>query len=107
MKRILLAVSVVAVLAVCAAAQKSGEAPVFAQLKVAPNPSRMVMGPAVKGAPYSAEEVNESEQILGDGTRIHNENRTKIYRDGEGRVRRETPDQISISDPVAGVSYIL
>jgi hypothetical protein len=69
--------------------------------------SGSVMGPAVKGAPYSGEEVNSSTQVLADGTRIHRENKTTVYRDSEGRVRRETPDQITIMDPVAGVSYFL
>jgi hypothetical protein len=61
----------------------------------------------VKGAPYSGEQITENTQILGDGTRIHNENAVKVYRDNEGRVRRETPDMISIFDPVAGVGYTL
>jgi hypothetical protein len=65
------------------------------------------MGPIVKGAPYSAVEVSESNQVLADGTRIHNENQTTVYRDSEGRVRRETPNQTTIMDPVAGVSYFL
>ena len=30
-----------------------------------------VMGPAVKNAPYTAVEVTESTQVLGDGNRIH------------------------------------
>ena len=66
-----------------------------------------VMGPAVKGAPYSAEEVTESTQVLADGTRIHNESKSTVYRDGEGRIRRDSPDQITIWDPVAGASYFL
>jgi hypothetical protein len=66
-----------------------------------------VMGPAVKGAPYSAVEVTESTQVLSDGTRIHREERTTVYRDSEGRMRRETPDQITIWDPVANASYAL
>lgn len=61
----------------------------------------------VKGAPYSAEQITENTQILGDGTRIHNENAVKVYRDSDGRVRRETPEMISIFDPVAGVGYTL
>jgi len=52
-------------------------------------------------------EVSESNQVLADGTRIHNESRTSIYRDSEGRVRRETPNQTTIMDPVAGVSFFL
>src|SRR5688572_18443699 len=66
-----------------------------------------VMGKTVKGAPYSGQEVNENSQILGDGTRIHNEMRATVYRDSEGRVRRETGDQVTIWDPVANVNYTL
>src|SRR5688500_16239289 len=66
-----------------------------------------VMGKTVKGAPYSGQEINENSQILGDGTRIHNEARTTVYRDSEGRVRRETGDQVTIWDPVANVNYTL
>src|SRR5262249_53311348 len=43
----------------------------------------------VKGAPYSAEAVNESTQVLADGTRIVNHSSSVIYRDSEGRERRE------------------
>jgi hypothetical protein len=66
-----------------------------------------VKGMTVKGAPYSGEEVNETSQVLADGTRIHRENRATVYRDSEGRTRRETPDNITITDPVANVSYFL
>lgn len=61
----------------------------------------------VAGAPYSGEQIRETTQTLGDGTRIHTENSTKFYRDGQGRVRRETPDSIMIFDPVAGEGYTL
>lgn len=64
-------------------------------------------GQTVKGAPYSADEISESTQVLGDGTRIHNETRGKIYRDSEGRTRRESGDTATIIDPVAGTSYKL
>jgi len=66
-----------------------------------------VKGMTVKGAPYSGEEVNQTDQALADGTRIHRENRTTVYRDSEGRTRRETPDNITITDPVANVTYFL
>src|ERR1039457_3294181 len=79
---------------------------VMGQMKVV-SLSGAAMGPTVKGAPYSAVEVSENNQVLADGTRIHNENQTTVYRDGEGRVRRETPNQITIMDPVAGVSFFL
>jgi len=66
-----------------------------------------MMGPAVKGAPYSADGVTETSQTLGDGTHINRQETYTIYRDGEGRVRRESGDQVWISDPVASASYIL
>jgi hypothetical protein len=66
-----------------------------------------LIGPVVKGAPYSAESVTEITQTLGDGTHINRQESHTIYRDGEGRVRRESGEQVWISDPVANVSYIL
>jgi hypothetical protein len=62
---------------------------------------------SIPGAPYSAEQVTSRTQMLGDGTRIHNETRTKVYRDGKGRLRQETPDSITIFDPTNGVGYTL
>lgn len=78
-------------------------------------------GKIVQGKPYSAEAVTESVQILGDGNRIVNRSSSSVYRDSEGRTRREQtlnaiggfanarePIQtIFINDPVAGVSYTL
>lgn len=75
----------------------------------------------VKGAPYSAQAVTETTQTLSDGNRIVNTSSATVYRDGEGRTRREQtlrvighfsasgePSKtISINDPVAGVSYVL
>ena len=75
----------------------------------------------VKGAPYSAQAVTEMTQILSDGNRIVNTSSAAVYRDGEGRTRREQTfkaignfsidgepiQSISINDPVAGVAYIL
>lgn len=65
------------------------------------------------GAPYSAEAVNESTQTLADGNRIVQKSTTRVYRDGEGRVRREELNEVgdvisvSIVDPVAHTSYVL
>ena len=65
------------------------------------------------GKPYSAEAVTESLQVLGDGNRIARKSMTRVYRDNEGRTRREqvadsgTVTSISISDPVGGASYTL
>ncbi len=60
-----------------------------------------VIGKTVKDAPYSATEITESNQMLADGTRIHNETTAQVYRDSEGRTRRETPNEVTIWDPVA------
>ena len=65
------------------------------------------------GRPYSAEAVTEMTQVLGDGNRIQNRASNRVYRDGEGRTRREVLDEdgtvvsISISDPVAHANYTL
>jgi TonB family protein len=75
----------------------------------------------VKGAPYSAESVTESVQALADGNRITHNSKASIYRDGEGRTRRDqtlshigpwaTSDEpaqsVFINDPVAGAHYVL
>ena len=83
-------------------------------------PAMFISGGVVKGAPYSAEGVTEMVQKLADGNAIRRENSTKLYRDNEGRTRRE--DQIGgigpwatggaksvifIHDPLEGVQYIL
>ncbi len=68
---------------------------------------------AVKGAPYSAELVSESVQVLPDGNRIVHRSTGRVYRDSEGRTRREQdlepgrPGHVTITDPVAKVSYSL
>jgi hypothetical protein len=78
-------------------------------------------GKVVKGAPYSAQAVTESTRTLGDGNQIKRKTTASIYRDGEGRTRRdqelgavgpwataEDPHQtIFINDPVSGTNYIL
>jgi len=78
-------------------------------------------GALVKGAPYSAEAVTEIVQTLGDGNRILRETAVGVHRDSEGRTRRdqtlgavgpwvaseESVETSFISDPVAGVSYVL
>lgn len=44
---------------------------------------------AVKNSPFSADEENESVQTLADGNRIVRKSTGKIYRNSDGRVRRE------------------
>lgn len=43
----------------------------------------------VKGQPFSADAINESVQTLADGNRIVQTSTSKIYRNSEGKVRRE------------------
>ena len=78
-------------------------------------------GKVVRGAPYSAEAVTEVIQTLGDGNRIINRTTSLLYRDSEGRTRREQTlnaiggfanggdpiTTIFLNDPVFGVSYML
>ena len=78
-------------------------------------------GKVVKGAPYSAQAVTEMVQTLADGNRIVRRTTASVYRDGEGRTRREqtlnavgaysasgdAPQTIFINDPVGQVNYIL
>ncbi len=75
----------------------------------------------VKGAPYSAESVTETVQTLSDGNRIVRSNKASVYRDTEGRTRREqslgaigpwaTAEEparfVTIQDPVTGFTYTL
>ena len=43
----------------------------------------------IKNAPFSAEAVSESVQVLADGNRIVRSSTSKLYRNSEGRFRRE------------------
>jgi hypothetical protein len=66
----------------------------------------------VRGLPYSAEVVTESIQTLADGNRIVQRTAGRVFRDSQGRVRREEDrpsggPAISIIDPIAGVSISL
>src|ERR1700675_2422705 len=110
--------------AVCAQEPPAG---MMAQVKVVTGGNfgfiseRLVGGNPVKGAPYSAQAVTETTQTLADGNRILQKSTATLYRESEGRQRREqtlpmigpfaaqgdAPQIISISDPVAGVNYSL
>jgi hypothetical protein len=66
----------------------------------------------VKGLPYSAEVVTESVQTLADGNRIVQRTTGRVYRDSEGRTRREEDrpsggPTISVTDPMAGSTFTL
>jgi len=78
-------------------------------------------GRVVRNAPFSAEIVTETTQALADGNRIKQSSSVRVYRDSEGRTRREQslknlnglapnsalPQVAFINDPVAGVNYAL
>jgi hypothetical protein len=78
-------------------------------------------GKVVTGAPYSAVAVTETTQTLADGTTIDRKIQANVFRDGQGRVRRETTlpvigplvasgksnSFVMIHDPVAGTAFIL
>ena len=113
MKRTYVITAALPLLAFAAAAQDEHAAAVLDKLKLEAAQVRVmglqsgVMGKPMKNAPYSAVEVNETTQMLADGTRIHNETQTQVFRDSEGRMRRETPNEITIWDPLANASYVL
>jgi hypothetical protein len=78
-------------------------------------------GAVVKNAPYSAEAVTETTQRLADGNRIVRKTNATMYRDSEGRTRREEalgaigpwasngepPQSVFINDPVSKTNLVL
>ena len=78
-------------------------------------------GKVLKGAPFSATATSETMQTLQDGTVIHRTTTSMLYRDSQGRSRREVSfsgfgpltttgkarTMIMINDPVAGAHYML
>jgi hypothetical protein len=78
-------------------------------------------GAVVKNAPYAAEAVTETTQRLADGNRIARKTNSTLYRDSEGRTRREealgaigpwAPDgepaqSVFINDPVSKTNLVL
>jgi hypothetical protein len=71
----------------------------------------------VSGAPYSGVRTTLVQQTLANGNQITRQVQAKVYRDSQGRVRIEqtstnavtgqTRTSVTITDPVAGVSYLL
>jgi hypothetical protein len=78
-------------------------------------------GKVVTGAPFTATAVGESNRTLADGTKISQKVQSTVYRDAQGRVRKETTlpaigplaasgspkSLVFIHDPVAGTGYVL
>jgi hypothetical protein len=72
----------------------------------------------VSGAPFSADVVSQSTQVLADGTPVTRETHGKMFRDSVGRTRSETALEspiagiaarrfVTIVDPVQGTSTVL
>ena len=77
-------------------------------------------GKTVTGVPLTADIVVSHDNVLADGNRIHKQTQTHLYRDSQGRIRREMTIEINtpttgtvkrtmvmIKDPVSGKRYML
>src|SRR5262249_58308839 len=77
-------------------------------------------GKVVTGAPFTGTAITQSTHTLADGTKITNKTQVTLYRDSQGRFRKEgsmppvgdlaEEQQHSfavIQDPVAGKGYVL
>jgi hypothetical protein len=78
-------------------------------------------GKVVTGAPFSAVAVSETMQTLADGNHIARKTQSNVFRDSQGRIRREmtlsgfgpmaSSEQpksfVVINDPVAGATFML
>ena len=79
--KLLFGTMMIAALGLGVSAQQPGQARVLAEVAAG--------GASVKGQPFSADTVSESVQTLADGNRIVQTSSGKIYRNNEGRIRRE------------------
>jgi len=78
-------------------------------------------GKVVTGAPFSANAVSETTQTLSDGNHISRKTQSNVFRDSQGRIRREITiagfglmapsgkpkSFVVINDPVAGQTFML
>ena len=73
-------------------------------------------GKVVTGQPYSAQVTVEHTQTLSNGSQIDQKNTANVYRDSQGRTRSEETFNgpggnvhqiVTITDPVAGMNYVL
>jgi hypothetical protein len=134
------AVAGMAAIAICAQAQETGAVVIHKEVRtIAGEPADVMMyhpepitmdflgaemsfgDKPVKGAPYAAEAVTETTQVLADGNRITRKSNANVYRDSAGRTRREetlsalgpwaaggdAPKVIFLPDPVASAGYPL
>src|SRR5690349_12063804 len=101
-----------AVLCLGAAAAPARAQDEMAQKYAIETAARVPFEKATKGAPYSADTLIEGAQALADGNRITYRTTGRVYRDSEGRTRREEDRRdgtvgVSLVDPVGGFSYSL
>jgi hypothetical protein len=79
----------------------------------------MRQGKVVTGAPFGAVAVSETTQTLADGNHITRKTQSNVFRDSQGRIRREITlvgfgpmaasgqSFVVINDPVAGATFLL
>jgi hypothetical protein len=122
----LLAIVTLAVVAVAAVAQEPGPppppppAPGMMEMHGHGDPGEPGEGKTVTGIPLTAQIAVTHENTLSDGNHISRTSQTTLYRDAQGRTRREvtveaaTPATASvkhviimINDPVTGKRYML
>jgi len=128
-RAVLLLVAVVALITVAGVGQSPPSPPLPSRdvfFIGGPGPAGGMMGgefgegKTVTGAPLSGVLIVTRDTTLADGNKIHHESQTKIYRDSQGRIRRElsvdlaTPatgnvkrNVVMIVDPVAGQRYVI
>ncbi|MFL6373042.1 MAG: hypothetical protein ACJ73D_00095 [Pyrinomonadaceae bacterium] len=111
--KLVIGIIMLATLGVGASAQQVERAKVLAEVAAS--------GQAVKGQPFSADSVSESVQTLADGNRIVQTSSGKIYRNSDGKIRREMTGGngghntfffnygpgISIAEPAGGYRVLL
>lgn len=112
--KVLACLALFVLLGVAINGQQSGSGKMFAETSA-------MSEKVVKGSPFTADAVNESVQVLADGNRIVRSSTNKLYRNSEGRFRREITggsggslgsfysigSGITILDPVLGQRYLL
>lgn len=94
---------------------------VFANAQDAKIVSEIASSSTIKNAPFSADAVSEHVQTLADGNRIVRSSTSKLYRNSEGRFRREITGGtggmlgslytyghgVTLLDPVGGFRYMI
>jgi hypothetical protein len=101
--RPLAAIALVLLIAPAASAQ---ETPADAAKRAREVAARVPFENPTKGAPYSAETNVESTQTLADGNHINHKTTGRVYRDGEGRTRREEEQTLTVKEPNGPISVL-